>query len=105
MSILHTDVEVDPKTHEFRIKHTWDEYACLKACYEERMSGNQGWLHNGKAKKLAMIPRELFSTDIELKRYMQLRGVDNVEAKKIMDRWLMKHPEYRTSSIGGRKEV
>lgn len=104
MALLHSDVDIDKKNLDFKIKHFWDEGACLKECYESRMSGKEGDIEGGKAKRIASIPRPLFSTDIELKRYMQLRGVDNVEANKILDRWLWKHPEYRTCTPGGRKE-
>ena len=94
MPIIHSDVEVDKDTHEFRIKHTWDEGACLRECYESRMSGKEGWIEGKKAKRIASIPRVYFTTDIELRRYLQLRGKDNVEANRILDQWLWKHPDY-----------
>lgn len=105
MALLHSDVDVDKKTHEFEIRHYWDEGACLKECYESRMDGREGDIGHGKAKRIASIPRPLFSTEIELKRYMQLRGVDNTEANQILDRWLWKHPEYRTCTPKAHKGV
>lgn len=105
MALLHSDVEIDKNTHDFQIKHTWDEGACLRECYESRMSGKEGDIGGGKAKRIASIPRPLFYTDIELRRYMQLRGVDNAEAARIMNQWLWKHPEYRTCTPGARKGV
>lgn len=104
MPIIHSDVEVDKDTHEFRIKHTWDEGACLRECYESRMNGKEGWIEGNKAKRIASIPRVYFTTDIELRRYLQLRGKDNVEANRILDQWLWKHPEFRTCNPGGRSE-
>ena len=54
MPIIHSDVEVDKDTHEFRIKHTWDEGACLRECYESRMSGKEGWIEGKKANGLPL---------------------------------------------------
>lgn len=104
MPIIHSDVEIDKSENEFRIKHTWDEGACLRECYESRMSGQEGWDENKRIKRIASIPRVYFTTDIELKRYLQLRGKDDEEAKKVLDRWLWKHPEYRTCNPGGRTQ-
>jgi len=105
MALIHSDVEIDKKTHDFRIKHSWDEGAVLRECYESRMSGKEGWIDGKKGKRIASIPKPLFYTDIELKRYMQLRGVDDIEAKNVLDRWLWKHPEYRTCNPGSRSGV
>ena len=33
MPIMHSDVEIDKKTGEFKITHTWDEYQVMKALF------------------------------------------------------------------------
>lgn len=105
MPILHSDVELDQKDNTFKIKHFVDEGPCLQECYESRMSGLEGDIENGKAKRIACIPRYRFYTDYELIQYSKLRGKDNIEANKFMDMWLWKNPEYRTTNPGSRKGV
>ena len=54
--------------------------------------------------KLMTLLDDHRSEIIELRRYLQLRGKDNVEANRILDQWLWKHPEFRTCNPGGRSE-
>ena len=103
--LLHSDVDIDKQDGTFKIKHFVDEGPCLRECYEARMSGNNGDIDGGKGKRIASIPRYRFYTDYELVMYSKLRGKDETEANKMMDRWLWKNPEYRTTNPGGRKGV
>ena len=105
MSIIHSDVEIDKKTGEFKITHTWDEYQVMKACYLDRMNPGSENVEGGWGKRMARIPRARFLTDYELKMYSNLRGKDDVEAKKWMDKWLWKNPEFRCYTPGTRKGV
>ena len=104
MPFIHSDVEVDQKDGTFKIRHMADEGDCLRECYESRMSGLEGDIEGGKARRIACIPRYRFYTDYELIMYSRLRGKDNQEANRYMDKWLWKNPEYRTTT-GGRKGV
>jgi len=99
---IGTKVEIDG--NNWKIQHTYDEYEIMKDCYERRMSGNEGDTGNGTGKLIARIPRHRLHSDIELQIYCQYKGKDNKEANKWLDRWLEKHPEFRTTT-GGRKGI
>ncbi len=105
MAIIHSDVDIDKKTGEFKIRHDFDIGPCLRECYEARMSGTEGDIDHGKAKRIACIPRVYFYTDINLMLYSKLRGEDDKEAQKYMDKFLWEHPEFRTTTKHGRKGV
>ena len=97
------DVRVDEKHNEFSITHQWDEGKILRECMEMRNDGTDGMIHNGKARRLARIPRIYFFTDPYLKEYMECRGKDEPTARKALNSFLWRHPEFRTSVPGGRK--
>lgn len=101
-SLNRADVEINKKTGEFKVTHSWDEAQVIKECMEMRNDGTTGMIHGGKARRLARIPRMYFYTDPYLKNYMAARGKDENEARKSLDSFLWRHPEFRTSNPRGK---
>lgn len=101
---MHIKSDVKIEGDSWQIVHTYDETEVLKACQEERNSGNEGNIEGGKGKLIARIPRHRLYSDFELQMYSEHKGRDNVEADKWLNIWLMKNPEFRTTT-GGRRSI
>lgn len=97
---LNTQVTVDKDT--WSLVHTYDESDVLRQAKEERDSGLEGNL-GGKAKVIARIPRHRFMSDFELIMAQECQGKDKAEYEKWIRLWIMKNPEFRTTTGGGKR--
>lgn len=95
---LNTDVSFGQK--EWEILHTYDESLIEQECYLNRMAGNNGFSKDRSHRSIAKIPRHRFFSDLELIKYMQVRGINNDEAKHLLDLWLLKNPQFKTCTGG-----
>lgn len=93
---ISTTVEVEKDT--WTISHTYDETEVLKQAREDRNSGEEGRIDGGKAKCIARIPRHRFDSDIELQMALSCQGKDKAEYEKWIRLWLMRNPEFRTTT-------
>lgn len=94
---MRIKTEVTVKKDTWSIQHTFDETDVLEQAKEERDSGLEGDLQ-GKAKVIARIPRHRFFSDFELIMAQKCQGRDKKEYEMWIRKWIMKNPEFRTTT-------
>ena len=95
---VHTDVTFGKKGWE--IIHKYDETMVEELCKYERLEGENGFAKDHSHRTIAKIPRHRFFSDIELMLYQKYQGLDDVEANKQLNKWLLKNPKFRTCTGG-----
>ena len=94
---MRIDTKVTVEKDTWSIQHTFDESDVLQQVKEERDSGLEGNL-NGQAKVIARILRHRFMSDFELIMAQECQGKDKKEYEMWIRKWLMKNPEFRTTT-------
>nr|DAV37391.1 MAG TPA: hypothetical protein [Caudoviricetes sp.] len=94
--LISSQVTVDKDT--WSIQHTFDETEVLEQAREERNSELEGDMGGGQAKVIARIPRHRFFSDFELIMAQKCQGIDKKEYEMWIRKWIMKNPEFRTTT-------